>query len=132
MSERGQSLLELALALPVLLALALGAVDLTRLATARSGLDAAAAAAAAAAARAPDAAHAADAGKTAFRGVAAAYHLEQPAVEIGSGPFQRAGTVSVNARGRVSLGLIGVSALRPVWELRSTATARIEDWRSRP
>jgi len=131
-SARGQSLLELALALPVLLLLALGAVDLTRLAVARSGLDAASAASAAAAARAPDARHAGQAGATAFRGVATAYRLEEPGFVVTVGSFQRGGTVSVRAQTHVSLGLIGVPGLRPVWDLQSTAVARIEDWRSRP
>jgi Flp pilus assembly protein TadG len=133
MNRRGQAMVELAVSLPVLLLLALGAAQFVRLALARAGLDAATAAAAAAAARAPSAAIAVQSGKAAFDGVAAGYGLDRStAVAIDAGDFARGGTVAVSAHAGVNLGISGIPALGPVLSLSSTAKARIEDWRSRP
>jgi Flp pilus assembly protein TadG len=129
---RGQALVELAVSLPVLLLLALGAVQFIQLALTRAGLDAATAAAAAAAARAPSADAAVQAGRAAFSGVAAGYGLERSAtVTVATGDFRRGGTVTVSARSNVNLGLSGIPALGRTWPLSSSASARIEDWRSR-
>ena len=126
-------MVELAVSLPVLLLLALGAAQFVRLALTRAGLDAATAAAAAAAARAPSAAGAALAGRAAFDGVAAGYGLDRSTtVTVAVGEFPRGGTVTVSARTGVSLGFSGIPALGRAWTLSSSATARIEDWRSRP
>jgi len=123
---------ELAVTLPVLLMLAFGGLQFVRLAIASAGLDAATAAAAAAAARAPNATAASGSGSAAFAGVAAGYGLGPSAVVgVGLAGFQRGGTVTARGRCAVELGFSGVPALRLSWLLHSTATARIEDWRSR-
>ena len=133
MNRRGQALVELAVSLPILLLLALGATQFVRLALTRDGLDAATAAAAASAARAPSAATAAQAGRAAFDGVAAGYGLgPSTTVTVTVGDFPRGGTVTVSAHAGVNLGVGGIPALNQALTLSSTATARIEDWRSRP
>ena len=131
MRGRGQALVELAVTLPVLLTVALAGAQFVRLASARSGLDAATAAAAAAAARAPNATLAAASASSAFTGVASGYGLGAPALILDVGGFQRGGTVTASGRASLSLGFSDVPALEVAWELRSTATARIADWRSR-
>ena len=121
------------MSLPLLLILALGAAQFVRLALERSGLDAATAAAAAAAARAPSAATAAAAGTAAFAGVAAGYGLDRSAtVTVSTGDFRRGGTVTASAHAELSLGFSGIPALGRGWSLFSSASARVEDWRSRP
>jgi Flp pilus assembly protein TadG len=131
--RRGQAVVELAVSLPVLLLLALGAAQFVRLALTRAGLDAATAAAAAAAARAPSAGTAAQAGRAAFDGVSAGYGLDRSTtVTIATGDFPRGGTVTVSARTDVKLGFSGIPALGLALTLSSSAAARIEDWRSRP
>ena len=69
MTSRGQSLVELAVALPAVLMLALGSAALLRLVDARSGLDGATAAAVADAARPSDAAAAGICGSRRFAAV---------------------------------------------------------------
>ncbi|HLQ61743.1 MAG TPA: TadE/TadG family type IV pilus assembly protein [Candidatus Acidoferrales bacterium] len=120
----GQSLLELAICLPILLLLALGTVEVVRVADVRSGLDAATAAAAAAAARASDAGAAAQAGQARFREVLAGYPAESPALSLDLGGFGR-GAVLTATGSAAAPGLPG--------SLRLTAVARavVEPWRSR-
>ena len=127
----GQALVELAVVLPLLLLVALGGVEFARLALARTGLDAATAAAAASAARAPDAATASKSAGLAFAGVAGGYGLNGAQVTIAGGSFQRGGRVTATGRCTFALGFSGVPALRAAWSLRSSVSARIEDWRSR-
>ena len=132
MRRRGQALVELAVSLPVLLLLALGAAQFVQLALCRAGLDAATAAAVAAAARAPSAAAAAADGKAAFDGLSAGYGLGRSAtVEVATGDFSRGGTVTASARADLILGFSGIPALGHGWRLSSQASARVEDWRSR-
>jgi Flp pilus assembly protein TadG len=131
--RRGQALVELALCLPVLLLLALGATQLVRLAVARAGLDAATSAAVAAAAREPNAAAAVAAGRASFAGVAAGYGLGPTAVlNLDPGAFGRGARIVATGRADLVLGLAGVSGLKPSWRLTATASSRIEDWRTRP
>jgi Flp pilus assembly protein TadG len=131
--RRGQALVELAVCLPVLLLVAFGAVQFVRLAVARAGLDAATSAAVAAAARAPTAGAAVATGRAAFDGVAAGYDLGPTAVlSLDPGDFGRGARFSATARADLFLGLGGVSGVDPAWRLTATASARVEDWRSRP
>jgi Flp pilus assembly protein TadG len=133
MNRHGQALVELAVSLPVLLLLALGAAQFVQLALTRAGLDAATAAAAASAARASSAGTAAQAARAAFDGIAAGYGLDRSTpITVAIGEFPRGGTVTVSAHADVSLGLSGIPALGRALTLSSSATARIEDWRSRP
>jgi Flp pilus assembly protein TadG len=131
--HRGQSLVELAIVLPLLILLALGSAQFVRLALTRAGLDAATAAAAAAAARATSATAATAAGRQAFMPIAAAYGLDPATtVSIDAGAFARGTAVTASASTPVALGPSGVPALGLHWLLTSAASARIEDWRSRP
>jgi Flp pilus assembly protein TadG len=131
--RRGQALVELAVSLPLLLLLLLGAAQFVRLALNRAGLDAATAAAAAAAARAPSAATASAAGRLAFAGVASGYGLDPSAtVAVSTADFQRGGTLTAAARADLNLGFSAIPALSLGWKLSSSASARVEDWRSRP
>lgn len=133
MNRRGQALVELAVCLPVLLLVAIGAVQFVRLAVARAGLDAATAAAVAAAAREPTGAAAIAAGEAAFDGVAAGYDLGPTAVlNVDPGDFGRGAQFTATARVDLVLGLAGITGLAPAWRLTSAASARVEDWRSRP
>jgi Flp pilus assembly protein TadG len=131
MTRRGQALVELAVTLPVLMILAFGGVEFVRLGIARAGLDAATAGAVAAAARAPDATTAASAATAAFAGVAQGFRLDSPTLSVRVGTFRRGATISATGFSDLDLGFSGVRALRLHWHLRSTASARVEDWRSR-
>ncbi|MGH7903702.1 MAG: TadE/TadG family type IV pilus assembly protein [Candidatus Dormibacteraceae bacterium] len=129
-AERGQALLELAICLPVLLALALGSAALARLADARSGLDAATQAALATAARAPDPASAADVARSQFAKVIAGYPVSGPVLTLELGPFARGELITARSRGEVDLAW----ALPPIpvrIRLGSHALAELQPWRSR-
>ena len=128
---RGQSLVELALVLPVLVLLAIGTAAAVRVADARAGLDAATAAAAAAAARQPDAAGAASAGSLRFEAVAGAYPLTRPTLSLELGGFGRGGSVLAQADASVDLSWAPFPGLPGSLPLHSAATAAIEPWRSR-
>ena len=133
MRRRAQALVELAVCLPVLLLIAFGGAQIVRLGVARAGLDAATSAAVAAAARAPTAAEAVAAGRAAFNGVAVGYHLGPTAgVNLEPSDFGRGARITATAQADLDLGLAGISRLAPAWRLTSTASARVEDWRSRP
>jgi len=76
---------------------------------------------------------AAAAGTAAFAGVAAGYGLDRSAtVTVSTGDFRRGGTVTASAHAELSLGFSGIPALGRGWSLFSSASARVEDWRSRP
>ncbi|MGH7777017.1 MAG: TadE/TadG family type IV pilus assembly protein [Candidatus Dormibacterales bacterium] len=128
--ERGQALVELAVCLPVLLALALGCSALARLADARAGLDAATAEAAAVAARAPDPESALALANSRFAAVVARYPLSGAEVGLDLGGFGRG--VQVHATGRAEVDLSW--ALPPIpdhlW-IGATAAALVQPWRSR-
>lgn len=118
--ERGQALAEVAICLPLVLLLALGAVAVARVADARGGLDAATGAAAQAAARAPDAQTANKAARAVFSASIAPYGLSATTLTVDLGTFARGGTVTAAASARLDdLPLV------------AHAAARIEPWRSR-
>lgn len=127
----GQAIVELALVLPPLLALALGTVEAARVADAREGLDSATAAAATAAARAPDAASAASSATGAFTATVAAYPLENPSLSLDLGSFSRGASATASGTATVRLDFLPVPGLPARLPLTATTTARIEAWRSR-
>lgn len=132
MRSRGQSLLEVALALPLLLALALGGAEFARLAMARSGLDVATAAAAAAAARAPSEVEGAPAARKAFISIVGSLGVPGAAeVAVASEGFGRGSVVTATGTAHFRAGFSALPALAPEWTLTSTASARVEAWRSR-
>ena len=131
MSRRGQALVELALLLPVLVMVALGAAQFTRLAGARSALDAATAAAASAAARAPDPTSATASAQAAFAGVAGGYRLTGAALALDLGGFDRGANVTARGSAPFRLGVSTIPVLGLDWTLTAIVSARVEDWRSR-
>ena len=128
---RGQSLVELALCLPVVVILALGAAAVVRLADARAGLDGATAAAVSTAARqtSPAAADACAAAR--FAAVVKDYPLQRPVLTTSAGTFGRGTTYSASASATVDLAFVPLGFLPGRVTLTSTAAAEIEPWRSR-
>jgi Flp pilus assembly protein TadG len=118
---KGQSLVELAICLPVVLALGLGAVVVVRAVDGATGLQAATEAAVRAAARSVDVSEAASAAQSRFSFVVAAYPVRSPSLELQLGDFTRGATITATASG---------------WSdsiaLHAEARAVIELWRSRP
>ena len=129
--QRGQALAEVALCLPVVLALALGTVAVARVADARGGLDAATAAAAQAAARAPDSGTALVEARSLFNASVAAYGLSAPSLALDLGGFVRGAEVSASSTARVAIGFAPLPGLPATVTLTARASARIEPWRSR-
>ena len=129
--DRGQAIVEVALVMPPLLALALGTVEVARVADAREGLDGATTAAATAAARAPDAATAASAASAAFAASVAPYPLADPSLRLDLGSFARGATATATGTAVVRLDFLPVPGLPATLPLTATTTARIEAWRSR-
>ena len=129
--RHGQSLVELALCVPVVMLLALGGAAAVQIADAKAGLEAATQAAVAAAARAQDPASAAAAAQARFKSVVSAYPLSNASVIVNVGSFQRATQVSVVALGTVDVGWAMVLPYRSRLVLQAFAIARVESWRSR-
>ena len=128
---RGQSLVELALCLPVVIVLALGAAAIVRLADARAGLDGATAAAVSVAARqaSPAAADACAAAR--FAAVVKDYPLQRPVLTTSAGAFDRGSTYRAVATATVDLSFVPLSFLPGRLTLTSSAAAEVEPWRSR-
>ena len=131
MKSRGQAALELALCLPVLVALALGGVALARVASAKSGLEAAAQAAAAAAVRSHDQAEAARVAQAEFDLVIPLYPVSGASMRLGPSGFGRGSAWSVTTSGTADLSLIPIPGLPLRVPLQATAWAEVEPWRSR-
>ena len=129
--RRGQALVELAVTMPVLLLLVFGGAALARLADARAGLDAATAAALSEAVRAPDPAAAEAAGGLRFGALVAPYPLDAPSLALDLGDFRRGATATAVASASVDLAFAPVPGIPRKVVLHSSASARIEPWRSR-
>jgi len=134
-SPRGQSLVELAVALPAVLALALGTGAIIRLADAKSGLDGATAAAVADAARQTSAATASQCAQTRFAAIIASYPLIRPVLTAGGtfrrGTFNRGSWYVGTSSAGVDLSFVPLWFI-PKWvTVRSQARALVEPWRSR-
>lgn len=130
MSRRGQSLLELAVALPAVLMLALGSAALLRLADAKSGLDGATAAAVADAARQSTASNASACARQRFSAITAEYPLRQPQLVL-TGSFARGSMYVATARAAVDLSFVPLWFLPRSVPIQAMAKALVEPWRSR-
>jgi len=122
---RGQALVELALCVPVILVLALGAVTAVQVLEAESGLEAATSAALSAAVRAPDPGAAVAAARTSFASVIAGYPVTSPSISIAVGAFVRGSVLTADATATVDAAGAHIA-------LRAHAALRVERWRSRP
>ena len=130
MSSRGQSLLELAVGLPVVLALALGSAAMVRLADAKSGLDGATAAAVADATRQASPEAAAACARQRFEAVASGYGLESPRLVL-VGVFVRGSMYHASATASVDLGFVPLWFVPRLVRISARAESWVEPWRSR-
>jgi hypothetical protein len=130
-SARGQALVELAVCMPVVVLLGLGAAGAVEVADAASGLRAATEAALATAVRQPSAPQAQAAAAQRFRAVVASYPLRNVAIVLAAGGFGRGSTISATASGDVDLGWEAMSFLPASVHLTALASREVEPWRSR-
>ncbi len=130
-SSRGQALVELAVCLPVVMLLGLGAAGVVEVSDAASGLRAATEAAVEAAARAPDQEHARTAAYQRFAAVVADYPLRSTTFVLLDPSFERGALVRGSATGDADLGWEAMSFLPAVVHLNATTTMRVEPWRTR-
>ncbi len=122
---RGQALVELALCVPVILVLALGAVTSVQVLEAESGLQVATSAALNAAVRAPDPGAAIAAARSSFATVIAGYPLSSPSISVAVGAFARGSLLTADATATVEAAGAHIA-------LRVHAALQVERWRSRP
>ena len=122
---KGQALVELALCVPVILVLALGAVTAVQVLEAEGGLRAATEAAISAAARAPDVPSAIEAGRSTFASVIASYPVRAPAFKLAAGGFARGSLLSADSVGIVDSAVASIP-------LHAHAALLVEPWRARP
>jgi len=122
---RGQALVELALCVPVILVLALGAVTAVQVLEAESGLQAATSAALSAAVRAPNPDAAIAAARSSFATVIAGYPLSSPSISVALGAFARGSLLTADATATVEAAGAHIA-------LRVHAALQVERWRSRP
>ncbi len=131
MRHRGQALVELAVCLPVVLLLGLGAAGVVQVADAAAGLRAATEAAVDAAARAPDAMQAQSAAFARFRALVAAYPVKSAVLHLTTAGFTRGDLIVGSATATVDLGWESMSVLRATVPLSASAQMRAELWRTR-
>jgi len=130
--SRGQALVELAVCMPFVLMLGVGATAVVVLADATSGLHAATDEAVAAAARAPDAAAARAAAQARFASVIAGYPVRSPSLRLNEGGFARGAVVSATSAGYVDLGWAAIGVVAARIDVAADASMSIEPWRTRP
>jgi hypothetical protein len=126
---RGQALVELAVCMPFVLLLGVGAAGAVEVADAGSGLRAATEAAVTVAARAPDEAAARMAAQSRFAVVISAYPVKSPRLRLVDGGFVRGGTLTATSGGFVDLGWDAVMPAQVAIE--AVASMRIDPWRTR-
>src|SRR5581483_2883863 len=126
--NRGQALVELALCMPVVILLGLGAAGAVEVADAATGLRAATDAAVAEAAREPSAAAALVAAELRFHAVIADYPLRAATFAIDTAAFDRGSVLTGTAD--VDLGWEAMSFLPSTVHLTATATMPAEQWRT--
>lgn len=130
MRRGGQSLVELAVAMPVVLVLAFGAAAIVRIADAKSGLDGATTAAVAVAARQASAGAAATCADRRFLAVAAGYGLVRPRLAV-TGSFGRGTYYAATASADVDISFVPVGFVPRLVSISAEARAWVEPWRSR-
>jgi Flp pilus assembly protein TadG len=121
--SRGQALVELAVCMPVILLLGLGAAGVVQVADAAAGLRAATEAAVDAAVRAPSEARAVGLAQQRFRTVIGAYPIQNATLTVEPSTFARDAGFTAAAAGDVSLGPSSI-------HLTARATTRVEPWRT--
>jgi Flp pilus assembly protein TadG len=129
--SRGQALIELALCMPFVLVLGIGATAMVDVADAVSGLRAATSEAVAAAAREPNAGSARDAAQSRFAAVIAGYPVKSPSLRLNVGGFARGVMLSAASTGYVDLGWAAMAVVPARVEIGAEASMRIEPWRTR-
>jgi hypothetical protein len=129
--SHGQALVELAVCMPFVVLLGVGATAVVDVADATSGLRAATDEAVAAAAAAPDAASARAAAQSRFAAVIADYPVNSPSLRLLDGPFARGGTLSAASTGYVDLGWAAMAVVPARIQIAAAASMRIEPWRTR-
>lgn len=127
--RRGQSLVELAVCVPAILLLALGAIATVQVFDARSGLEAATQAAAAEAARAPDPASAQTEAQARFASMIAAYPVGSAHLVLSFGGFARGDEVRATGSGTVDISWAALVFPRSL-TLESGCVVPVEPWRS--
>ncbi len=130
MSPRGQALVELAVCMPVVMLLGLGAAGAVEVADAASGLRAATEAAVAAAVRESSPAAATSVAEQRFRAVVAAYPVRDATFVLANPGFERGDVVTATASCDVDLGWEAMSFLPASVHLTATASMRAEPWRT--
>lgn len=126
----GQALVELAVCLPVVMLLGLGAAGVVEVADAATGLRAATDAAVAAAARAPDQAEAQFVAAQRFASVAAGYPLTSARLVLAGSSFERGSLLRGSGTAVVGLSWEAVSLMPGSVQLSATASMRVEPWRT--
>jgi len=124
-------LVELAICLPVVLALGLGTPAVVRVVDANAGLHAATEAGAAAAARAADASAAEAAAQSRFAAVIAMYPVRSASLVISLVDFSRGATITATATGIVDVAWENMALVPGHIVIHAKADARVEPWRSR-
>lgn len=130
--SRGQALVELALCVPFVLMLVVGATALVDVADATSGLRAATDEAVAAAATAPDAATARAAAQSRFASVIAGYPVRSPSLRLRDGGFARGAMLNAVSTADVDLGWAAIAVVPARVQISATARMLIDPWRTRP
>jgi len=130
--SRGQALVELALCVPFVLLLGVGAAAVVDLADATSGLRAATDEAVAAAATAPDAASARAAAHSRFASVIAGYPVRSPSLRLLDGGLVRGAMLEADSTAYVDLGWATIAVVPARIQISATASMRVDPWRTRP
>lgn len=129
--SHGQALVELAVCMPFVVLLGVGATAVVDVADAASGLRAATDEADAAAAGAPDAASARAAAQSRFAAVIADYPVKSPSLRLLDGAFARGATLSAVSTGYVDLGWAAMAVVPARIQIAAVASMRIDMWRTR-
>ena len=125
-------MVELALCVPFVLLLGVGATAVVDLADATSGLRAATDEAVAAAAAAPDAVSALAAAQSRFASVIAGYPVRSPSLRLVDAGFARGAMLHAASTAYVDLGWAAIAVVPARVQISAAASMRIDPWRTRP